>query len=56
MNNSVYDKKMENLRKRVKFELLNNSKDYKKSGVGQALIRRRYLGKILLLFMRLNQL
>ena len=30
MNNSVYDKTMENLRKRVKIRLVNNAKDYKK--------------------------
>ena len=30
MNNSVYDKTMENLRKRVKVLLVNNAKDYKK--------------------------
>ena len=30
MNNSVYGKAMENLRKRIKFRLVNNAKDYKK--------------------------
>ena len=30
MNNSIYDKTMENLRKRVKFRLVNNAKYYKK--------------------------
>ena len=30
MNNSVYDKTMENLRKRIKVRLVNNVKDYKK--------------------------
>ena len=30
MNNSAYGKTMENLRKRVKFRLGNNAKDYKK--------------------------
>ena len=30
MNNSVYDKTMENFRKRIKVRLVNNVKDYKK--------------------------
>ena len=29
MSNSVYGKKMENLRKRMNVRLVNNSKDYK---------------------------
>ena len=30
MNNSVYGKTMENLRRRIKFRLVNNAKGYKK--------------------------
>ena len=55
MNNSIYDKTMENLRKRVKFRLVNNAKYYKKYVNRPSLFHRRYLTKILLLFMKLNQ-
>ena len=30
MNNSVHDKTMKNLKKRIKVRLVNNAKDYKK--------------------------
>ena len=46
---------MENLRKRINVRLVNNSKDYKKELADQVLFHRKYLIKILLLFMKLNQ-
>ena len=43
MNDSAYDKTMENLRKRVKARLVNNA---------TGMFHRRYLVEILLLFIR----
>ena len=52
MNN---DKTMESLRKRINAGLVNNAKDYKNGLADQALFHIKYLIKILLLFMKLNQ-
>ena len=38
MNNSVYGKTIENLRKRVKVRLADNAKDYKNEWLGQVLM------------------
>ena len=46
---------MENLRKRINVALVNNAKDYRKYVSKPSFLHRRYLIKILLLFMRLNQ-
>ena len=51
MNNSNFGKTLENLRKRIKLILVNNAGDYKEYVSKQ----RKYLVKILLLFMKLNQ-
>ena len=46
---------MENFRKRINFRLVNNAEDYKKYVSKPSLFRKKYLIKILLLFMKLNQ-
>ena len=48
MNDSVYGKAMDNLRKRVKVRLVNNAKDYKKyvsrpSFVSQKIFRKNFV-------------
>ena len=55
MNNAVYGKTRDNLKKRVKVRLINNAKCYKKYVSKPILFRRRYLVKLLLPFMKLNQ-
>ena len=51
MNNSVFGKTMENLRKRISVKLVNNDKGYVKY-ISKVLFHRKYLVKILLLFMK----
>ena len=53
--NSVYNKTMENLRRRINVGLVNNAKDYKKYVSKPNFVSQKILIKILLLFMRLNQ-
>ena len=57
MINSVYGKTMENLRKGIKVKSVHNTKDYiyiqKKAN--QLLFQKKFLIKILLIFMKLNQ-
>ena len=48
MNNSVYGKAMENLRKRISVRLVNNAKDYKKcvskpSFISQKIFHKNFL-------------
>ena len=55
MINSVYGKTMENLRKRIKVRIVNNEKDFLKYTSRPTHITHRIFGKIMLLFMKLNQ-
>ena len=55
MINSVYDKTMENLRKRINVRLINNEKDFLKYTSRQHMLVIYYLVKIMLLFMKLSQ-
>ena len=52
MLNSVYGKTMENLRKRINMRLVNNEKDFL---ADQQTLLLKFLVKIMLLFMKLNQ-
>ena len=54
MNNSVFGKTMENLRKRINVILVNDAKYYVRYISKPSFIHRKYLIKILLLFIRLN--
>ena len=55
MINSVYDKTMENLRKRINVRLINNEEDFLKYTSKQHMLVINYLVKIMLLFMKLSQ-
>ena len=55
MNNNSFGKTMENLRKRTNARLVNDTGDYKNKA-NKAMFYRQYLIKILLLFVKLNQL
>ena len=55
MNNRVYGKTIENLRKKVNVRFVNEAKAYKNYVRKLSLFHRRYLAKLLLLFMKLNQ-
>ena len=45
MNNSVFQKTMENLRKRINFELVNNAKDYTRCVSKPSVISQKLFGK-----------
>ena len=52
MNNSVFGKTMENLRKRISVKLVNNAKAYVRCVSKPRIFHRNYLVKILLLFIK----
>ena len=52
LNNSIYGKIMENLRKKTKFGLVNNAKEYKVGQVDQVLLRRKYLSRKFIFYTR----
>ena len=55
MINSVYEKTMENLRKRINVRLINNAEDFFKNTSKPTYITRKIFVKVMLLFMKLNQ-
>ena len=55
MINSAYGKTMENLRKRINVRLVNNKKYFLKYTCKPTHITHKFLVKIMLLFMKLNQ-
>ena len=55
MVNSIFGKAMENLRERINVELINNAKDYVKRKSRPNFISKKYLVKVLLLFIKQNQ-
>ena len=55
MINSAYVKVMENLRKRINVRLVNNKKNFLNTPADQLILLIKYLVKIMLLFMKLNQ-
>ena len=53
--NSVYDKRMESLRKKINFRLVNNARGYKKCVSKPSFVSQKIFSKNCLIFMRLNQ-
>ena len=53
--NTVYEKTMENLRKRINVRFVNNKKDFLKYTSKPTYVTHKLFNKILLLFMKLNQ-
>ena len=45
MNNSTFGKTIENLRKRIKFRLVNNARDYKKYVSKPSFVSRKIFSK-----------
>ena len=54
MNNSVFGKTMENLRKRINVRLINNAGDYKKYVSKPSFISQKIFNKNFVPFMKLN--
>ena len=54
MNNSVFGKTMENLRKRINVRLTNNAGDYKKYVSKPSFISQKIFNKNFVPFMKLN--
>ena len=55
MINSFYGKTMENLQRTINARLVNNAKDLLKYTIKPTCITHKFLVKIMLLFMKLNQ-
>ena len=55
MNNSIYEKTMENLRKRINVKLVNNAKNYKEYVSKPIFLLQKIFNKNFLLSMKLNQ-
>ena len=55
MINSGYGKTMENLQKRINVRLVTNEKEFLKYVASQHTLLIKFLVKIMLLFMKLNQ-
>ena len=55
MINSVYGKTMENLKKRINVRIVSNKKDFLKYTSSQLTLLIKFLVKIMLLSMKLNQ-
>ena len=55
MNNSVYSKKMENLRERVKIRLVNDAKDYNKYVCKPGFVSQKIFKKCFVAIHEINQ-
>ena len=52
MNNIIFGKKMENLRKIISFKLVNNAKDYVRCISKPSFVSQKIFSKIMLTFMK----
>ena len=55
MINSVYAKTMKNVQKRINIRLVNNEKKILNTPADQLILLIKFLVKVMLLFMKLNQ-